>query len=490
MRARRAALLLTAVAAAFGCHRGKAAGRPPVPSGDAIWLSEVASADAPETTDILARHGFAHVFLPVLRLTRMPGAWRAVELALPAAPVPNLPVVLVVEGDAEAAQALLPDSEEAPADAIAVALKRLRIRQPALGRIEGVHLDLPFSEATAETFGAFATRLRAKLPPKLFLTCSLRLSVAEKQREALENAQAAFDGFVAFVFGTGAHADPAATDALGKPWWAGYVPGARGTWTDASGSPRGTLSEKALRAIADDTRVPFGHDLALRQEGAEGFVFRPSATVEVGGLRFSAGDQIAFEQPVIPDLLSRLGADVSGRRHVRGRLFLLDGASEAERVVTLAALSDVLLGRPLLPDLRVAVAAEPGGLRVSAENRSAHASVLSRTTNWVEVDVPSGHIRDVQLGGFDRYEVFDAEGRPVTPGRATRVRLHETLLAPQERIEDAVILFYGHTPEGCCRFRQHVLAASGTELSGDWSAPPAPPTPTPAPVSRKKLRRR
>ncbi len=487
---RKGGVVLLLAAAAFGCRRERAVHGPPVPSGDAIWLAEGASADTRETTQILARRGFAHIFLPVLRLTRMPGAWRAVELPLPSGPVPDLPIVLVVQGDAEAARALLPDSEGAPADAIAVALKRLRARQPGLGRIEGVHLDFPFPGETADNFGALISTLRAKLPPDLFLTCSLRISVAEKDREELSQALAAADGFVAFVFGAGAHADPVATDALGKPWWAGYIPVARGTWTDASGTPRGAVTERALRALANDTGVSFGHDLALQQEGLEGFVFRPSVAVEAGGTRFSAGDQIAFEQPVISDLLSRFGADVSGRRHVRGRLLLVDGSTEAERVVTLAALTDMLHGRPLLPDLRVVVAAEPGGLRVSAENRSTHASVVSRTTNWVEVDVPTGHIRDVQLGGFDRYEVFDDQGRPVTPGRATRVRLYETLLAPQERIDDAVILFYGRTPEACCRFRQHVLTAAGTELSGDWSVPPAPPTPTPRPVARKTPRRR
>ena len=173
---------------------------------------------------------------------------------------------------------------------------------------------------------------------------------------------------------------------------------------------------------------------------------------------------------------------------MRGRLIVLDGTSESERVLTLTGLSDILLGRPLLPDLRIAVTTDASGLRIAAENRSSHASVVSRTVNWVDVDVPSGHIRDVQLGGFDRYEVFDAEGRPVTPGRATRVRFHEILVGPQEKIEEAAILLYGRPAAGCCRYRQHTLSASGTEVVGDWSEPPVPPTPTPSPKAKVRPR--
>ncbi|HEY7575906.1 MAG TPA: hypothetical protein VIB08_12115, partial [Thermoanaerobaculia bacterium] len=119
-----------------------------------------------------------------------------------------------------------------------------------------------------------------------------------------------------------------------------------------------------------------------------------------------------------------------------------------------------------------------------------HASVVSRTANWVEVDLPGGQIRDIVPGGFDRYEVFDAEGRAVTPGRATRVRFFETLVAPREKIEGAAILLRGRPPAGCCRFRQHVLSASGTEVAGDWTSPPPEPTPTAGPRALSKQKKR
>jgi hypothetical protein len=488
MRTRLAAAALLALVPALACRREKAAGGRPVPAGDAIWFAEGLGSDSSSAEEVLGRGGLAHVFLPVLRLNRVPGAWTASELPLPSPPLAALPIVLVVEGDADFAAALLPGSEDPPAAAIADALKHLLERRSALGKVEGVHLDLPFSQATVESFGVLAARLRAQLPADLFLSCSLRFSPAEKEREDFDRSLAPVDGFVAFVFGDGAHADVIATDALGKPWWAGYVPGARAVWSDAAGNSRGTLNEKFLLALTDDTRVSLGHDLALRDEGAEGFIFRPTAPVEIGGLTFSPGDQISFQQPVLSDLLYRFGSDLAGRRFVRGRLVVLDGTSESERVLTLTALSDVLLGRPLLPDLRVAVTPDASGMHIAAENRSSHASVVSRTVNWIDVDVPGGHIRDVQLGGFDRYEVFDPEGRPVTPGRATRVRFHEILVGPHEKIEGAAVLLRGKPAADCCRYRQHTLAAAGTEIAGDWSEPPKPPTPTPAPKSKSRLK--
>ena len=106
-----------------------------------------------------------------------------------------------------------------------------------------------------------------------------------------------------------------------------------------------------------------------------------------------------------------------------------------------------------------------------------------------QVEVPPGDVRDAQLGGFDRYEVFDAEGRPVTPGRAARIRFFEILVGPREKIEPATIQLRMSPPAGCCRFRQHLLAASGSEVAGDWIAPPPPPTPPPKPTPAKTKRR-
>ncbi|MGE5277048.1 MAG: hypothetical protein ACM3SU_08640 [Acidobacteriota bacterium] len=489
MRRRPAGLAVLLVSMATACAREKSSRAPAIPPGDAVWFTDGIGADLPQVEQILARGGLARVFLPALSVGVEAGAWKTAAVSPPPRPLASLPVVLVIRGGAAVPTALSPGSEPAAAAAIGAGIKSVLGRRAAFGRVEGMLLDLPFPEAAAETYGKLVEELRPQLPSDLFLIGSLRFVPAEKGREDFVRRLRALDGFAAFVFGQEPLSDPVATEALGKPWWATYAPAAKGEWTDASGNRRGTLAEESLRELTDDARVPLGNDLALRQEGTAGFIFQPAAPVETGGVMLSPGDRIAFRQPLISELLYRFGSDLAGRHLVRGRLVALSGTSDSERLFTLPALSDVLLGHPLLPDLRVAVAADASGVRIAADNASDHASIVSRTANWVEVDVPFGHIRDVVPGGFDRYEVFDADGRPVTPGRATRVRFYETLVAPRERIEEAAILVRIRPPADCCRFRSHVLAASGTEVAGDWVTPPPAPTPTPIPKRRPPKRR-
>jgi hypothetical protein len=481
-----AALVLALVSTA--CGRRKDAGQRQVPMGDAVWPSAGLSVAQSEVEEVVRRGAFGRVFLPALRLSRVGDNWKAD--AVPAAPAPfsAAPVVLVVDRAGDLALDRAPGAEQPLVATLGDGLSRILQDRSKLGRVEGVHLDLPFAPAAVESFGALAERLRARLPADLLLTATLGLLPAEEEREDFLKRLKALDGFVVFVFGVGVAADPIAADALGRPWWAGYRPGGRGEWVSSSGAPRGMLAERFLEGLTENGQVSLEHDLGVRQEGVDGFVFRPQAALTVEGSSFDAGDRIAFQQPAVSELMYRFGADLTGRTHVRGRLVVLDGATESQRIFTLEALSDVLLGRPLVPDLRVSLDTDAADVVLSAANLTSHASVVSRTANWVEVDLPGGQIRDVQPGGFDRYEVFDAEGRPVTPGRATRVRFFETLVAPGERIEGAAILLRGRPPSGCCRFREHVLAASGTELAGDWIAPPPEPTPTPKPKGKPRRR--
>ncbi len=156
--------------------------------------------------------------------------------------------------------------------------------------------------------------------------------------------------------------------------------------------------------------------------------------------------------PVQTEMLYQLGSVLAGRHFALGRVIQFEGASDAERLLPLAAFEDVLLGRSLAPQPEVTV--QPLGrnaVAVDLVNKSTHPSVVSRLSNWVEVDLAPAHAADVQLGGFDRYEVYDGSGRPVTPGRATRVRLYETLLAPRETVSTARIVVRGALAEGLLR---------------------------------------
>jgi hypothetical protein len=153
-------------------------------------------------------------------------------------------------------------------------------------------------------------------------------------------------------------------------------------------------------------------------------------------------------------------------------------------VFGLAALEDVLSGRALTPVLEAEVRpAGRGAITIELFNRSHQASVASRIDNWVEVDVSPARPADVQLGGFDRYEVYDRSGQAVVPGRASTVRLFETIIAPMEAVTAARIVVRGALPPACCRYRVHAMSAAGPEVAGEWKEPPPPPTPVP---SKKK----
>jgi hypothetical protein len=167
-------------------------------------------------------------------------------------------------------------------------------------------------------------------------------------------------------------------------------------------------------------------------------------------------------------MIRRFGSELAGWRSARGRVIRLAGKSESERIFTLAALSEILAGDSLSPDLRVSIERGAGSVAVSAQNLSPLPSILSQTLNWIEVDLEHPGARDIFPGGFDRYEVFTAGGRRTSLGRAQRVRFYETLVGPLEKIAPAVIVTLRPPPDGCCRFRLHVNAAAGPEVAADW----------------------
>src|SRR5262249_55299472 len=193
--------------------------------------------------------------------------------------------------------------------------------------------------------------------------------------------------------------------------------------------------------------------------------------ISMPGFSFQAGDRMVFRQPIQSEVVYHLGTDVTARRFVRGRVVLLPERSESDRIFTLGALADLLTGRAAAVALHVTVEEERGALHLTVQNTTPHASVISSTANWVEVEVPSGGIREVQTGGFNRFEVYGSDRNPVTLGRATIVRFFENLVNPNETIEPARILLRGAAPPECCVFHFHVLSASGQEVTEKTSVP-------------------
>ena len=464
----RAAALVLALAAG-ACARPKAPGPAivPHPAGNGIWFAEGFGnrADEAAAEASLSRAGFSWALLPAARLERRGGRWLVVRRTLPPRPLQAVPVSLIIEGSDEIPAALAQPEAAARRsleNALALAVKTAFADGPRFGPVTGIHLDLPFTAATAAPYADLIRRLREDLPPGAFLSASLKIDPPPLDRNKLAAVASAVDGLVAMVFGEDDRASPSSTDLLGRQWWAGYSPNAEGRWTGARGE--GRLPESFLARISDDPGLEFRHDMDVEERAGLGYLFRARRPLTLVGRSFSTGDQIIFRQPSLPDMIRLFAADRAGWRLARGRVVRLTGRSESDRIFTLAALTEIVLGRSLSPNLRVSIERGAGSVAVAAENLSPLPSILSRMTNWIEVDLERPGVRDVRPGGFERYEVYAANGKRVSLGRAQRVRLFETLIGPFERIAPAVIVTQRPAPPGCCRFRVHLLSAAGPEV--------------------------
>jgi hypothetical protein len=459
------------------------------PKGDVIWLMDPAGPGEPVLEQQLERLGAAALFLPAGRVDLDSGRWMLRLDAPPAHRFGRTPVVLVLRAGEALADAFT-GSNAPDADAIAASVGPVLAETAhagAYGRVIGVHLDFAFGPAGAGHYAQLVGGLRKSVPGS-FLSISVRaLPRTDDERKQVEPLFASADALVAFAFGAGPRVDPVAMDAARRPWWAAYDTRAPGVLVGPNGEARGDVPERFLDALSGNPRVEFENDLSVNDASVAAFTLTMRGPVRLDGVSLTTGDRISFRLPAINEMLFQLGSNLAGKRFALGRAILFGGASEAERVFSLAAFEDVLLGRSLAPVMEGMT--RPAGLNavtVELINRSHQATIVSRVANWIEVDLSPARPADVQPGGFDRYEVYDAGERPVSPGRATRVRLFETLIAPMEAVTPARIVVRGSLPAGCCRFRLHASAASGPEITMDWSAPP--PTPTPAPrkaASRK-----
>ena len=467
-------LVLLLAAAGTACGRREAGKRAVTrPSGNGLWFahgfaneSEQASAFAS-----LGQGGFSWVLVPAAKLEVAAGRWNVVRGALPPRPIGRVAVSVVIEAGKEAATVLESHDREAKrafAEALGLAAARAA-NETRFGAVSGVHLDFPVSAGSAPAAAEVIRSIRPRLPGGVFVSMTLAEKIPAEGAEKFADLARAVDGFVAMLFGRDRdRADPADVDLLGKPWWAGYSPNAEGLWKGRDGSEKGTLTEGFLSRLSDEPRLRFQHDMEVEERVGFGYEFRVRRPLVLEGRAFEAGDEIVFRQPFVTDLVRRLGRDTSGRPNAAGRVIRFAGASESDRIFTLPELNDILLGRPLTPALRISLSRAGSNVVIGLENASAMPSAISRTSNWVEVDLGRPGVRDVRNAGFERYEVYSAAGARVSLGRASRVRFYEALIGPHEKIEAATIVVRPPIPASCCRFRYHLLAATGQEIATDW----------------------
>lgn len=493
---RRAFFLAALTLCAFACSR-RSRGPFAVEElrGDAVWLGDGIGEGDAGIEEALLQFPCRAVYLPARRMGGGATGWPGVDLPAPPRPFSRIPVVLVIEAIADPLGGASEEQAEKFGPALANEIVSALARSASFGSVRGVHLDLPFSSATIESLGSALREARSLLTNQLSrkgkaasqaarglsLTLSLRgrPPAEEKEQDALRALTSRADGLVAFVFG--GDADAAFTEALGKPWWAAYDSRTSARVRKSSGETAGRASEALLDPLTDDPRSELRHELPWNVSGGAGFALQATRPIRLGSFALAPGDAVVFSQPSLTDLVARLRARSPGPL-ARGRVVVFGETTEADRVFPVAALAEVLSGRPPVPALAASIDKADGArlLRVGAENASPHASAVSRVESWIEVDLAPARVGDVESGGFDRWETYDARGRAVSPGRATRLRLYETFIAPFERFEPARVRVRGSLPSPCCPVRVRVFPAAGRESQTEWAIP-GPATPTPAP---------
>ena len=490
---RLACLALAVLLAEAGCRRAPkaaAAGSTRAPKGDVVWFADPVAVGEPGIEESLQRIGAAAVFLPAGEIAFEGGRWTVHADTLPPRRLERIPAVLVLRARPEIAGGFGGQdgsAAKAMAGAVAAALKPSLDAGGPYGRVTGVHLDFPFSGADAPGYAEFVKALRGGFPPGIFVSIALGTPPSvDAERNKLQPLLESADALVAFAFRDGETVPPAAVDALRRPWWPAFGTAGHGVLSSAGGGPSVGVAERFLDPLSGSPRADLANDLSQNDPSVSAFHIAVRERATVDGLSLNAGDRIDFRLPSQTELLFQLGSVLAGRHFALGRLIEFEGASDAERILPVAAFEDVLLGRSLTPEITVSARAlGRNAVSVDAVNLSTHPSIVSRVSNWVEVDIAPARPADVQLGGFDRYEVYDSNGRPVTPGRATRVRLFETMIGPRETVSTARIVVRGALPKSCCPYRVHSIAAAGPEIVTDWVSPPPPPTPTPRPAKKK-----
>jgi hypothetical protein len=477
-----------ALCAAEACsRRGRGPGAEEALRGNAVWFADGIGEGDSAIEQTLLSFRCAAAFVPARRLTGGLAGWAGSDLPAPATPLRRVPVVLVIEAPADPLAGATEEQQETLGAFLAREVASALARGAEFGPVRGVHLDVPFSPATVEPLAAALREARSLLANELSRKgdsaapsargLSLTLSVRgrppseETEKDELRALASRTDGIVAFVFGGDNAADPAFTDSLGKPWWSAYDSRTTGTIRTSSGERFARAPESMLDRLTEDPRSELRHEVWNADRGVE-FSLQASRPIRLGALALSAGDSVVFSQPSLADLVARLRAGQAGR-FARGRVVVFGETSDAGRVFPVAALADVLSGRPAAPTLRAWVEEGDGSrlLRVGAKNASPHASAVSRVESWIEVDLAPARVGDVEPGGFDRWEAYDGKGLPVSPGRASRLRFYETFVAPFERFEPARVRVRGNLPSPCCAVRVRVAPASGGESQTGWALP-------------------
>ncbi len=181
------------------------------------------------------------------------------------------------------------------------------------------------------------------------------------------------------------------------------------------------------------------------QPGVNGDVFVLRRSLDWGGTLVSPGQRVEVDAYDTVRYHRDLGYVL---RPARAGLEGWDtvGLPGAEPTVGLSreALIDYLRGGGPAPALAVESSWAGTKLNLVLTNPTPHASAVSSTGNWVELQVIPGQVADVQMGDFNGLEFGRLDGgalRPTVLREASLLRFYLTFVAPRVRVGGGSVTF-------------------------------------------------
>jgi hypothetical protein len=474
--------LLAVLAASFAAF-GVTACRPPAPPPKgailAVWNGvESAALDHSELSDLVSG-GVRELFYEVAEVTWESGAPRLRESfapALPHAAAATLVVTGLWNRPAESARQTAA-SWNADLGALILAAER-RGATPV-----GIHFDLETTTGLEELAAALR-RLRRELPASLHL--SLGIEPQSLFEGGAEDLVRAVDFVVVTIYGQApgeeerperwdleaAQPTVARLEEIGAPY-------ALAGWT--LGGARHLRRDGSVAAHARS--LPLGVMLRSRQwEAKPGSVFQglgrqvlelaALVPVRIGGWAIARGESVRMVRPNTADIERFLDFSAPAGARLGGVLRRLPAAGE-ELSLSVDNLREALRPGAAEPTLRVRI--EPLApvrgrtrLRLVLENRGDEPTDFGTVeTNYVELRLPRGVLRKVDLGGFVRGEQL-WKGRERRTVRALRqadtLRLYAAYVGGGERLASGPIEVAGVRSLEQVRVSGRFLVPGGREL--------------------------
>jgi hypothetical protein len=463
------------------------------PRGSVLWITP--DAGPVETADLetLEPLGVGEVFQQVGELT-----WQGAEPVVTpawteAAALRHTAVTLVLAGEAPPPEA----DAEAAAEALAGELRRLELEAQGRGLAPvGLHLDLGLGTAGAEPLAGLLAELGGRVEPPMLLSATLGTEALSDP--AAERVAAAADFLVVFLYGqrSWTSEDPQAwetaavekglerLEALGADYLLGAATLGWAIRRDRRGAFAAATTDASLRRLLDAPGMETALGLSLEAGERQVYTFRARAPTRVLGWRLGEAEEVRVVAPTSGHLRRLLGR-LAGLElpHRLGQAWFRPPRPEEGLSLSLTNLAGALAPRQPVPGIEARVEpAERRGrapaVRVTVTNPGGEPTEIARVeTNYVELTARRGSFRQVDAGGFERYDLLDSATGERSLSRPGTLRLYTSYLAPGESLTSGRITLAGARGEADVAVGGKFLFPDGTTVEVAPTPAGAEPTP-------------